>query len=94
MTTIAAITRVAATSMGKLPLSIAWLITAPRASGRSDKSCDQIRKDSRQQKLSPSFGAAELVHVTDFLQVGGDRTRACDHVEEDVPLGSEQAIRA
>ena len=62
----------------------------PRAAGGGDEAGDQIRKNRRQEQLAPALHAAQVEYVADFLEIRGDRAGARDHIEQDVPLRSQQ----
>src|ERR1700751_3847061 len=49
-----------------------------------------MRKYSGENQFLPALSAPQLENRAAFLQVGGNRHRSRNHVEQDVPLRSQQ----
>src|SRR5581483_1448410 len=62
----------------------------PSSARCCNQSSSQVRKDAGKDKPSPSCHRAKFEYCGDFLQVTGDGNRARDHIEENVPLRSQQ----
>src|SRR5215469_17055361 len=58
----------------------------PSATGSGNQSGDQVRKDSREDQLSPAGQTVESKDGAAFLQVRRDGDCAGDNVKQDVPL--------
>ena len=58
--------------------------------GRRDHACDEKGKDARQDHGLPPLNGREPEQRGHLAQVGRNRHRAGDHVEQDVPLRPQQ----
>src|SRR6267143_693798 len=62
----------------------------PGAARCGHQAGDEIRKNSRQDEITPAIPRTEAVDLRGFLEVRGNGHGAGDDVEEDVPLRSEK----
>ena len=62
----------------------------PGAARCGHQAGDEIRKNSRQEEITPAIPRAEAVDLRGLLEVRGNGHGPGDDVEEDIPLRSEK----